>query len=243
MAYEDRIRIATPEGVDLDIPLAGLGSRTAAFVIDLVLQGLIFAACVLVFVVPFGDSAPIMIAIAFILLFAVQFGYHVAFEVFASGRTPGKRALGLRVVRLTGGPIGFRESAVRNLVRMVDLELTSGAAGIVSVVASSRNQRLGDMAAGTLVVRERTDGVALLLPPAVYNADLDAWDTTAVTDADLAAVRLFLERRDSLEATARARLADRLAEGLRPRVAGAPEGMVAEAFLWSLYAAKTRRPG
>src|SRR4051812_7063838 len=111
---------------------------------------LIGALAILLFAIGSGVATAVFLVLAFL----VWFGYDVLFEVLANGRTPGKRACGLRVVRSGGQPIGFVASSVRNLLRIVDGPLTMYLAGMVSIVMSERNQRLGDMAADTLVMRE-----------------------------------------------------------------------------------------
>ena len=189
-----------------------------------------------------GDLALAAVALVLAFVFLVNFGYDVAFETLASGRTPGKRWTGLRVVRADGGPVTFTTSAVRNLLRLVD-GLFAYAVGVVAILVSARNQRLGDLAAGTVVVRERR-------APAEEWArhdrhlpaeDLRTWDVSAVSNEDLATVRRFLDRRAELTAEARGRLAHEFALRLRPQVAGAPDDLPPETFLEHLAAAKTAR--
>src|SRR4051794_3720776 len=220
--------------------------------IDWVLTGLLIAAlAILLFAIGSGVATAVFLVLAFL----VWFGYDVLFEVLANGRTPGKRACGLRVVRSGGQPIGFVASSVRNLLRLVDGPLTSYVAGIVSIVASKRNQRLGDMAADTLVVREpaapKTKETAWERrpesmpppPPAPWAVASngnggDHWDVSAISQEEIAAVRQFLERRWTIDYEARRRLAWQLAEGLRPKVAGAPPELQGEKLLERLAAAE-----
>ena len=245
--------IATPEGVELEVELGGLGSRFIAEAIDWVLKGIVVGAlAVLLFAIGSGVAT----AVFLVLVFLVWFGYDVLFEVLAGGRTPGKRACGLRVVRSGGQPIGFVASSVRNLLRLVDGPLTSYLAGIVAIVISERNQRLGDMAADTLVVREPAGqgkapawehgpGSVPAPPPAPWerapHGGGDQWDVSAISQEEFAAVRQFLERRWTIEDKARRQLAWQLAEGLRPKVAGAPAELQGEALLERLAAAKAAR--
>jgi uncharacterized RDD family membrane protein YckC len=251
--YEDTMTITTPEGVDLELTLAGLGSRFVAALVDTALQGLVIAGLALLFVgvEVFSDGLePGALGVAFFFLFAflVWFGYHIFFEVLASGRTPGKRWNGLRVVRTGGHPVTFVASAVRNLLRLVDMLPAGYVVGCISILVSSRNQRLGDVAAGTLVVRERLGREprrqppyrrALAPPPS--SEEVAGWDVSAVTGDELAAVRRFLERRHELERGARHDLGWQLAERLRPKVAGAPAELSPEGFLERLAAAKAAR--
>lgn len=242
MEYEDVITVSTPEGLELELTLAGVGSRFISALIDFLIEGTLITvlAISLINLAP-GPAAAAGIAVG---SFALIFGYHVLFETLASGRSPGKRAAGLRVVRAGGLPVRFRESAVRNIIRLIDLlpPVTYGlGAGVI--LATRRNQRLGDLAAGTLVVRERRadrPATGLSLPtPAIAGAE--RWDVSAVTGEELVAVRRFLERRAQLDPHARARLAWDLAQRLRPKVAGAGSETTPEGFLEGLAAAKAAR--
>lgn len=249
MRYEDRISIATPEGVDLDLVLAGLGSRIGAGVVDLLLRGLVVVAFGLLLLLPavvLGEGpSPVLLAALALVVFVTEFGYDVGFETLASGRTPGKRWTGLRVVRAGGGPVDFRTSVVRNLLRLVDGPLTLYVGGIASILASSRNQRIGDLAAGTLVVRERRGDdrrrAERPLGELWRPEDLDAWDVGAVTLEEVGAVRRFLVRRGEIEPVARTRIAAEFVRRLRPKVVGPSEGVEPEAFLEALVVAKEGR--
>jgi uncharacterized RDD family membrane protein YckC len=240
--FEDRITIPTPEGVDLQLTLAGVGSRFVSALIDLAIQLVLVIAVTGIAAATGAFGNGFGVAFAFIAGFLVFAAYDVLFEVFASGRTPGKRLNGLRVVRLDGSPVAFFTSAIRNVLRLIDILPGGYLVGIAAILLTSRNQRLGDLAAGTLVVRERTEHPALQgmrraqpLPPA------DAWDVTGVSAAELAAVRGFLTRRGELTFEARHRLAGDLAGALRTKVVGAPENLGSEAFLERLAAAKLPR--
>jgi hypothetical protein len=161
--------------------------------------------------------------------------------VLASGRTPGKRLNGMRVVRSGGEPVGFLTSAIRNVLRVVDFLPFAYVIGAASILATRQNQRLGDMAAGTLVVRDRAAKAAPHSPATGAADETAAWDTSAITAEEVAAVRRFLERRHEIEAGARSELARTFAARLWPKVAGAPERLDAERFLTLLVAAKTAR--
>lgn len=241
MEYEDTIAIETPEGVDLELTLAGLGSRFAAAWIDITIQLLLVGAAAVSLLV--FDPAGLGLAVFLVCVFVIFFFYDILFEVLASGRTPGKRWTGIRVVRAGGEPVTFLASAVRNLFRLVDLLPAAYVAGAVAILATPRNQRLGDLAAGTVVVRERR-GVPLTAwraPPAPPPAETASWDVSAIRPAELAAVRSFLERRDELVADARQELARTLALRLRPLVVGAAGVPDDERFLEGLAAAKSAR--
>src|SRR3982751_3978263 len=110
--YQDRLRIATPEGISVDLVLAGLGSRFTAASIDLVLKSLLILGGFILGLIVGGDLG---LALASILSFVFYFGYDVGFEVLAGGRTPGKRWTGLRVLRDDGRPVDLLSSAIRNI--------------------------------------------------------------------------------------------------------------------------------
>jgi len=240
MEFEDRLTIATPEGVDLELTLAGVGSRFASALVDYAIQLVILLAFGLALGYGVGLSpraGGYAVAAWIVVGFVLFVGYDVAFEVLASGRTPGKRLNGLRVVLETGA------SAVRNALRLIDILPGAYLVGIASILVSERNQRLGDHAAGTLVVRERK-----ALPPEPrlrsYRRPVDApaaWDTSAIGTDELAAVRGFLARRDALTENARFQLATELAGRLRPKVGGGVADEAPELFLERLAAAKAER--
>jgi uncharacterized RDD family membrane protein YckC len=240
----DHTSIVTPEGVTLDMPLAGVGSRFIAAVIDTTIQGLLVIGLGLV-----AAAAPdsgLVAALSVVGAFAVFIAYDICFETLASGRTPGKRATGLRVVTTGGAPVKFMTSAVRNVLRLVDILPGPYTVGIIVIVATRKNQRLGDLAAGTLVVRERT--AASKAPPQwtaahppVADSEIEGWDATALTGEEVATVRRFLERRTTLVPQARVRLAAELAGRLRPKVATPGDDLADETFLERAVAAKRDR--
>jgi uncharacterized RDD family membrane protein YckC len=235
---EDTVTIATPEGVELELTLAGAGSRFVSALADLTIQvGILIAAAIALSQI--GDAGA---ALAALVSFAVVTTYDILFEVLASGRTPGKRINHLRVVRSGGEPVGFVTSAIRNTLRVIDFLPFAYIVGAVTILATRNNQRLGDLAAGTLVVRERraatiAGSVAAAAPAPVTVS----WDTSAVTADETAAVRRFLERRWEIDLSARRELARTFASRLRPKVAGAPVGVGDEEFLTLLVAAKSSR--
>jgi uncharacterized RDD family membrane protein YckC len=244
---EDRITIATPEGVELDVQLAGLASRFIAGVTDLIIQLILVVVLVLVTGAVTGGG-PADLAAFLIGVFLIWFGYPIGFEMLARGRTPGKRFTQLRVVREDGSAVDLAASAIRNFMRLVDGLVFLFIPTIVMIPISRQNQRPGDWAAGTLVIREEPRPRARRATAAadpVSAADMieswEGWDVTAVTDADIATVRRFLGRRDTLDRRARGELARRMAEGLSAKVAGAPRDGSPERFLETLVEAKGRR--
>jgi uncharacterized RDD family membrane protein YckC len=238
--YEDRIAIPTPEGIELEYTLAGLASRFIALLVDLLLRAAVLGALTAVVygVLDNWIGGLVVIAAAFLALFA----YDIGFEVWGGGRTPGKRWSGLRVVMDSGRPIGFVASAVRNLLRLLDGPPTLFVVGAVTILATKRNQRLGDLAAGTIVVRERharATGTPFEIRTASTIGGVEGVDVTAVSAVELAAIRDFLARRDGLTPEARARVSKRLADRLEPKVGGLPPGGLApEQMLETIAAAK-----
>ena len=154
---QETLRIATPEGVSLELPLAGVGSRFVALLVDTLLQGVIFVGVIVLLVVSGGDGFTAFAVMGF-TVFSLLFVYPVAFELAAGGRTPGKRWSSLRVVCDNGSTVTFRASALRNLVRLVDMLPGLYLVGAIAIFATRNNQRLGDLAAGTIVVREPRAG-------------------------------------------------------------------------------------
>jgi uncharacterized RDD family membrane protein YckC len=251
--YDDILTISTPEGVDLHLTLAGPASRFVSALVDILIQ-FVLLVCAAVVLGTVGSSEPrggTLVLIWFVLSFAVITFYDVFFEVFNSGRTPGKLINGLRVVRVEGHPVTFVTSAIRNIIRPIDFLPSAYLLGAVVILATRKNQRVGDFVAGTIVVRDgsagwrrRSSRVAATAPetrdvaaPATHGS----WDTSRITAEEFAAVRQFLARRYEIQHAARVDLARTLAERLRPKVTGAPPELRGEQFLTALVAAKLER--
>jgi uncharacterized RDD family membrane protein YckC len=241
---DDQVTIATPEGLDVDLVLAGLGSRFVARLIDSVVQLIAIVALLLVAALLSNDGW--VLAVMFVLYFLVVFAYDIVFEVIGSGRTLGKRVAGLRVVRSGGQPVGFVASLIRNGLRLLDFLPTAYLLGAILIVVSRRNQRFGDLAAGTLVVRERAavpdaQGWASWSRPTVPADAVVGWDVSAVTLEEIAAIRTFLDRRLTLPPDARANLAWQLATRVSTTVTGIPASAHAEYVLEGIVVAKEHR--
>jgi uncharacterized RDD family membrane protein YckC len=239
---EDRITIATPEGIELQLQLAGAASRFIAGGIDFAIRIVLIALIALV-AGAVGGGGGFSVAIVSIALFTVIFLYDIPFEVLAAGRTPGKRISHLRVVRDQGAPVDLRASAVRNLLRLLDGPMFAYLPSLFSILLTARNQRPGDLAAGTVVIRDMPRGRGGREPAqsARAPAGTAGWDVSAISDEEVAAVRRFLARRDALDRRARRELAHRLEQGLRPKVAGAASTADPERFLEALAEAKAAR--
>jgi uncharacterized RDD family membrane protein YckC len=219
--------VLTPERVSLEYGIAGIGSRGGAAIIDTLIQGVVL---LVVFVAGAGAGAAAsfvsgrfaeVLLIIFLALgsFVITVGYFMVFEIVWNGQTPGKRVLSIRVIRESGYPIRPADSVIRNLVRIVDwLPLFYGI-GVLVMLFNKRSKRLGDFAAGTLVVREGGAGQTLsnVVAPATLEPAALEPRGYALSSADATLVRDFLVRRDSLHPDARADLARRLASAMAQR--------------------------
>jgi uncharacterized RDD family membrane protein YckC len=272
MGLEDRYVTATPEGVTLSVVLAGLGSRFVAYFIDFLIQVALLIAFVLALNAarPGGTETGDLITSGALALFVFLdfIGYFVVCEMLGSGRSVGKRASGLRVVRADGGPVGFWGSTLRNVLRLIDMiPFPFYLVGSVLILATTNNQRLGDLAGGTVVIRERTaaGSVARRTPwgdpgqwvspvsggpawvpfsplgPGVLPPELVHWDVSAVKPDDVTVIGMFLSNRYGYTAEARGRLGIDLANGVWPLVAGAPATLDPEQFLEAVVLVKAIR--
>jgi uncharacterized RDD family membrane protein YckC len=235
------------EGVALEFRPAGIASRGLALLIDIAIQAgiliaLIFIAAAASLHMNVGASAAIGLTLYVLLIL----GYPVGFETFANGRTPGKMALGLRVVRDDGGPIRFRHAFARGLVGViVDRPGFSVALlSLIPMLVSSRSKRLGDMVAGTMVLQERVPQRATA--PPMMPPPLAAWaaqvDLSGVNDDLALRMRQFLVRADQLSPWARDDMANRLVHEVTQRTAAPPPpGTPGWAYLSAVLAERRRR--
>lgn len=242
--------IVTPEAVVLEFETAGIGSRVIAGLIDLTVQGAALAA-ILIGIGTLAstglDAGGIGAAIIYILVFLVIFGYPAAFETLWRGRTLGKAAMGLRVVTVEGAPIRFRHAAIRSIFSLVDWLATQGVVGITALLVTKRNQRVGDLVAGTIVLRERVASNRSSAPVQfVAPIGLEAYTATLATGAigheEYGSIRSFLLRAASLPPAVRHDLASQLAHPLVSRLkTTVPPGVSPEVFLICVAAAYQRR--
>lgn len=216
IANEEVLIIETPERVPLHFGLASIGNRFLACAIDHIFQVLtillmVFAFFTLASYSTFGNelsNAPKwVIAILIIVLFLIVWSYFAFFEWIWSGQTPGKRWLKLRVIREDGRPVTFWEAAVRNLLRSFDMmPVPFYSIGLISVFISSRDQRVGDLVAGTVVVREREAEApafaqvfaAPISDPALRRSSRAVEftaDLSSLTESEIEVVETFLRRR------------------------------------------------
>ena len=228
-ALHRRVEVDTPEHVRLDYVLADLGSRVGALAIDLaILVGTsLLLGLALYYAGALGDVMQSLSATVLIFAsFFAQWGYFMLFEGLGGGRTPGKRAIGLRVVHVGGEPLSFRGSVLRNLVRAVDFlpvvsGIPSGLVGAVCILVNRRAQRLGDLVAGTMVVRD-AGGSELLggdeLPPARVGRPL-----LSVEQFELLAG--YMARREALDPGIRRRVAASVVKALAFALDGDPDAV------------------
>jgi len=237
---DNRVTFATPEGVTLELVLAGLGSRFLARLLDTVIQVVLIIA--LLVVVGASGSPGWLQAIAVVAGFLIVFAYDIILETLNNGRTIGKLAAGIRVMGRTGEPVRFLASAVRNIARILDFLPLLYLIGTIAIMTTQRGQRVGDLAAGTIVARDRFPGLTHTPAPITVTADAVAtWDVSAVNANELQAVRHFLDRRLELRWPARSYFASDLANRLGPKVAGIPANSHPEYVLEGIVVAKQAR--
>ncbi|MER6157108.1 RDD family protein [Streptomyces sp. NPDC001868] len=228
--------LVTGEAVALELRPAKLPSRALAVLLDLIVAMVVYLAVVLVLVLStagLDEAAQMAISIASFLLVLV--GGPIAVETLSHGRSLGKLACGLRVVRDDGGPIRFRHALVRGAVGVVEILVTFGVVACIASLVSARGRRLGDVFAGTLVVRERVPAgrTAFVPPPPPWLAgQFSGLDLSAVPDGLWLAVRQYLTRMRQLDPQVGAAMAERLAADLAARTgAPAPYGVPPGAYL------------
>ncbi len=241
----DQPLTVTGDAVVLELRLAKLASRSLALAIDLALQLTLVLVGTLVVsgVVSFVDDA-LATAMALVFYVAVIIGYPVAFETATRGRTLGKMALGLRVVREDGGPIRFRHAFVRGLLGVVEIWMTVGAVALITSLASEKGKRLGDYLAGTVVVRERTPvhSAPLATMPAPLAGWAPALDLTRLPDDLALAARQYLSRYGELAPEVRTEMGLRLATAVAAvTTPPPPPGTPPWAFLSAVLAERRRR--
>ena len=237
----DQLSIETPELVAIQMPLAGIGSRFIALLVDYLIwfAGFFFVIWIFAFFGPslkaFNKlSAQWAVAIYVFLLFLFNWGYFTLFEAFWNGRTPGKRIARIRVIQRSGRAIGLFESMARNFIRYIDQIPFFYAVGAIAIFATRDHQRLGDLAAGTLVVRDRIEEVpastettrtftANLFTPAVPTPEphaaicLPDHGIAKLSGSDLQVLESFFARRLDMPMATREALAHRIANAIQAK--------------------------
>jgi uncharacterized RDD family membrane protein YckC len=253
MALFNTVTVRTPESVELEFVLAGIGSRAVALLVDYVILGLgltviaiiysflIFQAAAIGEALPF-DTEPLrlwIVAISLLLSFALYIGYFVIFETLWYGQTPGKRYTKIRVIRDDGQPERLPQATLRALLRPVDDTLFIG---FFCILLSKTEKRIGDWLAGTLVVQNDPNvvGQAIQIPERAQaiGQDLIALvDVSALSPDDFATIRDFLQRRSTLTSKAREQVSGQLARRFRDQLEleSLPTEMTTLTFLEALY--------
>jgi uncharacterized RDD family membrane protein YckC len=216
----DKLTIETPEQISLEFALAGAGSRFLALAIDTLIQIGGFAVLGLLAMLASvlqvdWQSLSWALAVLVVLAFTLYYGYYAAFEALWNGQTPGKRAIRLRVITTSGRPITVYEALLRNLLRIVDQLPGIYTVGLLAIFLTERHQRLGDLAADTVVVHEQP----------IERQDLPARRPTAVHRGasrlraeEIAVIETFLARRAELPDDLRVSTAHKLAGRMRARL-------------------------
>jgi uncharacterized RDD family membrane protein YckC len=226
MSSADKLTIETPEQTSLEFPLAGIGSRFLAVALDTLLQFAVYIVLALIaaLVASFGIKgdwrAQSGIAALIFVAFTVQFGYFATFEALWNGQTPGKRWTHLRVIQDSGRPISAYDAVLRNLLRIVDTLPSLYAIGVVTMLISKENKRVGDYAAGTVVVHEKPlQGVGSIWSVAAGPGQaLPTIPSAQLSVDELQLVETFLERRTSLDPEVRRSMARQIAQRLGERL-------------------------
>jgi uncharacterized RDD family membrane protein YckC len=237
---EERASLITPEAVVLDLGTASLGSRSLAKLLDLVIIAAGVGVILLVAALA-GAGGTLIIVLVSLLSVLALFGYPALWEALWRGRTPGKATLGLRVVTAEGAPIGPRHAVIRAVLSPVDLVV-----GAESMLLSPRDRRVGDVVAGTLVMRDKTAATVgppfWFSPPPGWESYTEALDTTGLTSNEQAVIRSFLLRWREFDGSARLRLAADLAGPLVPRLGPVPQPWLPpDLYLLCVAAARQRR--
>ncbi|MBW4662374.1 MAG: RDD family protein [Drouetiella hepatica Uher 2000/2452] len=255
MRLFNRVKLLTPESVELEFTLAGIGSRALALSLDYTFLLL----CLLLFWTVWGiisnqvlnylentgaayQSLPIWLgAIALLVSFAIFVGYFVFFEMLWQGQTPGKRLTKIRVIRDNGRPIRMSQATLRALLRPLDDFFFTGA---FLIFFGKREKRLGDWVAGTLVVQEERpqSRSGILVSPEAKRLAADLPQMTQLTQLlpdDFAVIREYLQRRGFMDAKAKSELSLNLARQTRAivQLAEIPPGLTSDQFLEAVYLA------
>lgn len=243
--------VVTPEAVRLEFSEANVGSRGVALLLD----GFVMFFILMVLNTAIGfllasatGTVPGWVAATTLLVanLLVIFGYPVTFETALRGRTPGKSAMGLRVVTVEGAPVTFRHAMIRAALALVDFGVTFGLGAVLATLLSKRHQRLGDMVAGTVVLRQRTGEEAPWASQFSVPRGAESYavtiDPSGLSAGDYELVRSFLLRARTLAPQPRREIAERLAAVLARKLDHQrPATVSAELFLSCLAARYQQR--
>ncbi len=250
MRFFNQVKVQTPESVELEFTLAGIGNRTLALLIDYLVWGCVLFAVLVVWgvvsiqlpnYIRSKDLELWLTAISMVIAFAIYVGYFVLFETLWRGQTPGKRYAKIRVIRDDGQPAGLSQALLRSLLRPIDDFLFIG---VLLIILGNREKRLGDWAAGTLVVQNERPVVSATFqtseqanPLAIELANTA--DMGQLLPDDFAMIREYLQRRSLMETKARSDVSLQLARQTRHLIGlrDLPFQMTPDLFLEAVYLA------
>lgn len=252
MRFFNRVTLQTPESVELEFTLAGIGNRALALVIDytvlsasltvFIIAWSLLLIQILGFVNTSGNLRLWLVALALLVSFGIYTCYFIIFETLWQGQTPGKRFAKIRVIRDDGRPIGLQQATLRALLRAVDDTLFLGA---LLIMLSRREKRLGDWAAGTIVIQAEPAVAAASFPVSEQAQSLakqlvqSKADLSQLLPDEFAVIREYLQRRRAMAPKAREQLSLKLAQQVKGIVAleKLPTAVTPDVFLEAVYLA------
>jgi uncharacterized RDD family membrane protein YckC len=255
MRFFNRITLQTPESVELEFTLAGIGNRAYALLVDYLVLGLILIVLLILWAIFSFQLVDILsnllgfdtqlglwlVAIQALISFFVYVGYFVFFETLWQGQTPGKRRIKIRVIGDDGRPVRLQQATLRALLRPID---DTFFIGVFFIVLNKREKRLGDLVAGTLVIQEEQPISKVKLPISqaaqpLANQLLNEADLSRLKPEDFAVIRDYLQRRTAMLPDARAELSRKLAHQVKDIIAleTVPKKTTANLFLEAVYLA------
>ena len=224
---KEHLSIEAPEQIELNYDIAGIGSRFCAASVD---TALIAIVSIIGISVTSGALSDILgervgnwiIAVRIFIIFAFFWSYYIIFDLISNGQSPGKRLIKLRVIKADGYPINFADSAIRNILRIIDFLPIFYFVGILTMMIDKKWRRLGDLAAGTLVIKEHTELTSDQLIPHISNKThltyTDIIQLDQVTTDDLATIREYLSRRSRLQKSRKVLLAQTIARPIAQKM-------------------------
>lgn len=251
MRFFNRFTLQTPESVEIEFTLAGIGNRALALALDYIALGLgilLFWIAWGFFSVVISDAFPNqpkillwLFAIALLINFFIYVGYFVFFEVLWQGQTPGKRWAKIRVIRDDGRRVSIQQATLRALLRPVDDILFIGA---FLIILNQREKRLGDLVAGTIVVQEEFQVAAANFPISESAKELaqklpEMANLSQLLPDDFATIREYLRRRNGMLPKAKSELSSQLTRQVRSIIDSPPlpSGVTPDVFLEAVYLA------
>jgi uncharacterized RDD family membrane protein YckC len=219
----DKLTIDTPELITLELPLAGIGSRFLALAIDSLLQVvvllLVLLTCGILMVDLGGLFKAIGPAIIILSVYCLYWGYFAFFEIVWNGQTPGKRLIRIRVIKESGRPITPLEAIARNIMRGIDIfPPFFYIVGLFCMMLNSRNKRLGDFVAGTVLVHDKKVETVSAIWKQVENSSFDNVVTSKITPEELLLIETYLNRRSALDLPVRKKNARQIVLMIREKI-------------------------